>query len=141
MRYAYPVTLTAEDGGYTVSFEDVPEALTWGENHAAALVAAEDALATALAGYVHDRRALPVPGTPAKGRHMVALPAIVAAKLALYQAMQAQGVTKVALAARLGVTEGAVRKLVDPDHRSHIGQVDLALRTLGRTIIVTDEAA
>ena len=69
------------------------------------------------------------------------LPPIVAAKLALYTAMRAQGLAKVALAARLGLSESAIRKLVNPDHRSHIGQVENALKALGRTLVIEDKAA
>lgn len=64
-----------------------------------------------------------------------------AAKLALYTAMRAQGVTNVALAARLGISESAVRKLVNPDHRSHIGHVEKALAAVGRTLVVKDRVA
>ena len=37
MRLAYPVELADDDGGWTVSFPDVPEAITWGADRAAAL--------------------------------------------------------------------------------------------------------
>ncbi len=141
MRYAYPCVLTPADGGFTVSFPDVPEALTWGDDRQESLEMAEDALAAALAGYIHERRDIPVPGTIAEGQNLVPLPPVVAAKLALYAAMRTQGVTKVALAARLGITESAVRKLANPDHRSHIGQVENALNILGRVLVVEDKAA
>src|SRR3546814_5497871 len=52
------------------------------------------------------------------------LPPLVAAKLALYQAMREEGVTQVALARRIGRDQKEVRRLLDLDHRSHIGQVE-----------------
>lgn len=55
--------------------------------------------------------------------------------------MRAQGMSNVALAQRLGLTEGAIRKLLDPDHRSHIGQVQAALKALDRILITEDKAA
>ena len=70
----------------------------------------------------------------------VPLPAVVA-KLALYSAMRAQRITKVELAERLGVSESAVRKLANPDHRSHISQVQKALRAVGRSLKVEVTAA
>lgn len=54
-----------------------------------------------------------------------------AAKLALYSAMRAQRITTVGLARRLGVSESAARTLTNPDHRSHIGQVQEALLAVG----------
>ena len=56
-------------------------------------------------------------------------------------AMRAQGVGNTALAARLGLTEGAVRRLIDLDHRSHIGQIETALHALGRRLTVATQAA
>lgn len=142
MRYAYPCILTPDEEGWlTVSFPDVPGALTAGKTREESLELAEDALAVALAGYVHNRRDIPAPGAVKPGRYLVVLPPVVAAKLALYTTMRAQGITKVALADRLGVSESAVRKLTDPDHRSHIGRVENALKLLGRKLLIEDKAA
>jgi antitoxin HicB len=141
MRYAYPCQLTPdEEGWFLVTFPDVAEAATNGRTLEEALDLASDALAVALAGYVHERRDIPVPSAPIGEQTLVPVPPVVAAKLALYSAMRAQGVTKVALAARLGLTEGAVRKLLDPDHRSHIDRVLSALKILGRTLVIEETA-
>ncbi len=64
------------------------------------------------------------------------MPAVAAAKLALYSAMRSQRITKVELAGRLGVSESAVRKLTNPDHRSPVSQVQKALRAVGRRLKV-----
>ena len=63
MRYTYPCVLTPEldDGGISVSFPDVPEALTCGDDRAQALEKATDALAVALSFY-----SMP----PNRSRHM-----------------------------------------------------------------------
>ena len=142
MRYAYPCVLTSEEErGFSVSFPDIPEAITCGTDRAESLAMAEDALVAALGAYVQCREDIPVPSAAAEGQPLVAVRPIVAAKLALYSAMRRQGVTKVALAARLGVSEGSVRKLLNPDHRSHISQVEKALQALGRGLVVEDRAA
>ena len=129
-----------DDGSILVTFPDVPEALTEGETETEAMVQAQDCLVAALAGYIGARRAIPRP-SPARGRTTVPLPALIAAKIALYGAMRAQGVGNTALAARLGLSEGAVRRLIDLDHRSHIGQVEAALQTLGQRLLVAAQAA
>ena len=137
MIYSYPCQLTPdEDGGLVATFPDVPEAITGGDDRAEALAMAEDALATALAGYVHEKWEIPTPSEPVDGQVSVPVPSVVAAKLALYSAMRAQRITKVELAERLGVTESAVRKLANPDHRSHMSQVQRALREVGRRLKV-----
>ena len=62
MQYIYPCVLTPEDeGGFFVSFPDVPEALTGGDDRAEALEMAEDALGAALGMYVEAREDIPVP--------------------------------------------------------------------------------
>lgn len=142
MRYTYPCLLTPEDeGGFSVSFPDVPAALTCGDNRAEALERAEDALAVALGAYVENREDLPLPGVPRPGQEMVAVPPVVAAKLALYTAMRNQNVTTESLAERLGSSKSAVWKLLDPDHRSPIDAVDAALRAIGRNLVIEDRAA
>ena len=81
--------------------------------------------------YVKAREDIPAPSPLVEGQVLVSVAPIVAAKLALYAAMREQGVTNVALAARLGLQENAVRRLLDPGHRSHIAAVEKALRVLG----------
>ena len=142
MIYAYPCQLTPDDeGGLVATLLDVPEAITGGRDRAEALAMAEDALATALAGYVHAKWDIPTPSEVAGGQVSVPVPTVIAAKLALYTAMRAQRISKVELAGRLGVSEAAVRKLTNPDHRSHMNQVQKALRAVGRSLTVEVTAA
>ena len=88
--------------------------------------------------YVKARQDIPAPSPPAEGQVLIAVTPILAAKLALYTAMREQGVTSVALARRLDLQENAVRRLLDPGHRSHITSVEKALQALGRSLVVAD---
>ena len=139
MRYAYPYELLRQpEGGFTVIFPDVPEAITQGETAEEAAAMAADALVTALSFYTDNAERLPHP-SPAHGRPLAFVPPLVAAKLALHDAMFAAGVSNVALARRLGTDEKMVRRLRDPLHQSRINQVDAALRLLGKRLgIVID---
>ncbi len=123
-----------------VSFPDIPEALTEGETEDEAMAQAQDCLLAALGGYVTARRPIPRPAQ-ARGRPMIALPALAAAKVALYVTMRTERVGNTALAVRLGLSEGAVRRLIDLDHRSHIGQIEKALHALGQQLTVSTQAA
>ena len=141
IRLAYPVRLDTQDrGAILVSFPDIPEALTEGTTERAALAEAEDCLIAALGGYINDQRDIPRP-SPGRGRPLVTLPALTAAKIALYRAMRARGLGNTALAEQLGTAEGTVRRLLDLDHRSHIGQVEAALQALGQRLVVVTQAA
>ena len=149
MRYAYPCSIARDEDeaqatgreAYVVTFPDVYGANTGGWSWDEALELAEDCLSIALGAYVKNHEAIPGPSPLADGQVLVPVPPVVAAKLALYTAMREQGVTNVALAARLGMYESAVRRIVDPRHRSHIGQVERALHAVGRSLVVEDREA
>lgn len=79
--FEYPVELiAAKEGGFVVTFPDVPEAITQGDDKDEALEYASEALETALDFYVGDRRQLPLPSIAA-GRPTVAPDAVVIAKM------------------------------------------------------------
>ena len=87
MQFVYPCMLTpdVEEGvGYVVTFPDVPEAISGARTREETLYLAEDALAVALSAYVENREEIPVPSPVADGQEVVAVPPILAAKLALY---------------------------------------------------------
>ena len=146
MRYAYPCDIVRDEEearstgreAYTVTFPDVYGANTGGWTREEALELAEDCLSVALGMCVRAREDIPEPSLPAEGQVLIVVSPIVAAKLALYTAMRDQGVTNVALANRLGLQENAVRRLVDPGHRSHITSVEKALKALGRSLLIED---
>src|SRR5262249_27686726 len=118
MRYAYPYELAPQpEGGFTVTFPDVPEAITQGETAEEAAAMADDALVTALSFYPDRDETLPHPSA-ARRRRLAYVPPLVAAKLALHDAMLAAGISNVALAQQLGTDEKSVRRLRDPLHQS-----------------------
>lgn len=73
--FTYPVTLTPDeiDGGFVVTFADLPEAITQGENIADALAQAADALAEAVAGRIRQGEDIPQPSRPATGQPVIRL--------------------------------------------------------------------
>jgi antitoxin HicB len=138
MRYVYPAELNPEPDGSAVNlwFPDVPGARTWGDDQAEALGLAEDCLVTAL--YACARYGEPIPKpSPAKGRPMIPVPPLVAAKLALYTAMRERGVSEEELAGRLGVTAKVMQSVLHLKRRAHIGHLERALAQLGVHLEVT----
>jgi predicted RNase H-like HicB family nuclease len=63
----------AKEGGFTVTFRDVPEAITEGDTMDEAMSAAADALESALSFYIADRKPLPKPSAPKRGERMVSV--------------------------------------------------------------------
>ncbi len=136
MQYTYQATVEEDpDGGFIVTFADVPEAITAGETFEEAIANAREALGLALRGILQDDRSLPQPaahdGVP------VAVAADEAAKLAVIQAFKEAGISKSELARRLGKTETEARRILDPDHGTKIGLLQEALLALGQEIVVT----
>ena len=134
----YPVILEAQpEGGFVVTFPDVPEAITQGEDEDEALLYAIDALETALSFYVDDRKPLPVPSKAKRGQRTVCPSALECAKLGVYRAMTQQGIKKSELARRLGWHLPQVDRLFDLKHASRLDQIEAAARALGRHIEVS----
>jgi antitoxin HicB len=82
---------------------------------------------------MEQRRPLPRP-SPARGRPIVPLPPLIAAKLALYEAMLEREIGAADLARRMAVSEAHVQRLLDLDHRSDISQIGAALTKLGKRL-------
>ena len=136
--FDYPVILEAQpEGGFVVTFTDVPEAITQGEDEDEALLYAVDALESALSFYVDDRKPLPVPSKAKRGQKTVRPSALECAKLGVYQAMTEQGIKKAELARRLGWHMPQVDRLFDLRHASRFDQIEAAARALGRHIEVS----
>ncbi|HXO89248.1 MAG TPA: type II toxin-antitoxin system HicB family antitoxin, partial [Stellaceae bacterium] len=89
------------EGGFTVTFPEIGFGATYGDTWDEALRQAEDMLEEAVLGMIAHNEDVPVP-LPAKGRPVVRLPALTAAKLELYRAMRQAGLDEAQLAARLG---------------------------------------
>ena len=70
MKYAAHLE-PAEEGGYVVTFRDVPGAVTQGETEEEALEMAADVLVSAMAFYVEGGRPLPKPSRARKGERLV----------------------------------------------------------------------
>jgi antitoxin HicB len=134
---AYPAALAPDpDGGFAVTFRDVPEAITEGDTREEALLRAEDALESALAMYIAAKEPLPAPSEPDVGEEMVPLSALGMAKTALYDAMREQGVGRAELARRLRWHLPQVSRLLDLRHASRMEHVEAALAALGLRLIV-----
>lgn len=132
--FMYPVTLTPdeEDGGFVVTFVDIPEAITQGETLQQALAAAKDALASALGFYFEDKRAVPAPSRPKRGQHVIELPASLSAKVLLLNEMVTQDVRPAELARRLNTTPQEVNRLTNVRHTTRIDGIAAALQALGK---------
>jgi antitoxin HicB len=117
--YQYPAVFTpAEEGGFVVTFPDVPEAIT---------------------GRINTGEEIPRPSAVQRGQYLIPVPPQTAFKAALYDEIHAQGLSKVELAAKLGIDEKEVRRLLDPYHPSKLPRIAEILERVGKHIVVQVE--
>lgn len=139
--YRYPVEFTPDDNGTVmVTFPDVPEALTFGDDEDDALARAPDALETALAGYIQDRREIPRP-SPARGRAMVDMHLLATLKLEAYSAMRSRDWRKADLARALQVNPRQIDRLLDLRHATPVDRLEAAFAACGRRAVIEMRAA
>ena len=98
-------TPDAKDGGFVVTFVDLPEAITQGETEEEALLEAADCLEEAIANRIVSGLPIPPPSRLKRGQYAVPVAAQTAAKAALYIALQEAQITKAELAKRLQCDE------------------------------------
>ncbi len=131
----YPATFTAADeGGFVVTFRDIPEAITQGDDEAEALDMAADALLTAMDFYFEDRRAVPAPSKALAGERLVELPLSASAKVLLLNEMLAKSLRPVDLARRMGIKPQEVTRILDLAHATKIDTIAAAMKALGREL-------
>ena len=136
----YPAKFDRAKDGITVTFPDIPEAITCGFSEREAMEYAVDAIITVFTEYIKRRQAIPR-ASKARGKSMrlVVLPALEEAKIRLYEAMRETGVRKAHLARRMGWQKSQVDRLLDLRHRSRLDQIEAALAKLHKRLVVNVE--
>lgn len=128
----YPVEFEDDDNDTVmVTFPDVPEATSFGDDRDEALANATDALETALMAYITDRRDIPK-ASDARGRATVAPSLLGLLKIAVYDAMRERGWRKADLSRAMGVNPRQIDRLLDLAHASSVAQLEQALALCGR---------
>jgi antitoxin HicB len=131
----YPATFTpAEEGGFVITFRDIPEAISQGDDEAEALDMAADVLLTVMDFYFEDRRPVPMPSAPQEGERMIPLPLSAVSKVLLLNEMLTQDVGPSELARRMGTSKQEANRLTDLKHATKIDRIADAMAALGREL-------
>jgi antitoxin HicB len=132
----YPVKLEPDDNDtILVSFPDIPEAHTYGDDVEDALERAPAALATAIDAYIKARRDVPSPSATAT-KYRVTVPALVVVKIRLYEAMRDAQIGKSELARRLDWHPPQVDRLLAMTHGSKLEQLESAFHVMGKRLVI-----
>lgn len=130
----YPVNLRKDGKFILVTFPDIPEAITQGNNREHALEMAKEALELAMEFYFEDRRPVPAPSAPKRGQAVVSVSAGLYAKILLLNEMVSQKVRPAELARRMKVRPQEVTRLTNLRYGSKIDGIAAALQALGKTL-------
>jgi antitoxin HicB len=140
---AYKVKLEPDDNDtLLVTSPDLPGLVTYGEDRAAALAHARDAIEELIASEIADGRHVPRPKPVVRLRRdeaLVRLRPLIALKVELYWAMRASGINRAELMRRLEWNRESVDRLFRLDHASRLDQIEAAFRALGRRIDLSIE--
>ncbi len=137
MKIAYPARFEPdEDGRVVVTFRDLPEAATDGENRDEARAQAVDLLNSVLMFRMKYREDVPEPSRRRKDEELVVPDAAVAMKIALYVAMHHHGVSAAELTRRLRIDNRETQRLLDPRHATKTARMSEAIRAAGGDAVI-----
>ena len=134
MKYPAKFRHDKVDGGYVVTFRDIPEAITQGDTLEEAIEMAEDALLTSMDFYFEDKRPVPMPSRPKRGERLIELPPSVTAKVLLLNAVLESRIKHSVLAKALGIPQPRINRLMDLRHTTKIDTIANALKVMGKTL-------
>ena len=126
-----------EAGGYVVTFPDLRHGATQGETLEEATSMAKDFLACVISIFMEEGEYLPK-SRKRRGPlfRLISLPVLQSAKVELYQAFRASGLTKTQLAARMGIAKSNLDRLFDLQHHSRFDQIESAFAALNKQVWV-----
>ncbi|MGI0709665.1 type II toxin-antitoxin system HicB family antitoxin [Pseudomonas aeruginosa] len=136
--YDYAIRFEQDDSasGVAVFCRDLPELNSFGDDREHAIREALDAIETTLSLYVDARKPIPEATPPEEGEHVVHLPSVTVARIALWNEMMKRGMRKSDLCKLLGIAQTQGDRLVDFLHTSKMEALESALAALDTKLTV-----
>ncbi len=137
----YPaVTAKDDNGSVLVTFPDFDDAVTCGDTREEALSHAVDALETVILSRMKNKRDIPTPSA-ARGKPLVSIPPLTAAKALLYKELREQNISIRQLAHKLKCEYPVAHRLLDVSRKTQVNEIARAFEVLGKRVIVGVENA
>ncbi len=131
----YPANFEkSEEGGFVVTFINLPEGITQGDTYEAAMEMAEDALISCVEIYFDDEKPFPVPRMVKKGEESVFLPDSVYAKVLLHNTMLKNKMSKAELARLTSIRPPEIQRILTPRHNTKIDTISRIMAKIGNPI-------
>jgi antitoxin HicB len=132
----YLATLEKDDNDtWLVTFLDFEDALTFGDTPEEAISHASDALETVIISRMKHKMNIPSPSA-ARGRPLVSIPPLTAAKALLYKELREQNVSIRQLAQKLHCEYPVAHRLLDVSRKTQVDQIAKAFQALGKRVII-----
>jgi len=132
--FSFPAKFEQDGGGYVVTFRDIPEAITQGDDLQDARAMALDALITSMDFYIEDERAVPTPSACEDGEELVTLPLSVQAKVLLLNALVEKRMRPSDLASGMGISRQEVHRILNLHHTTKIDTLAKAFKATGHEL-------
>lgn len=124
----------AEEGGFVVTFPDLPEGITQGDTYEEAMEMAEDALISCVEIYFDDEKPFPSPRKLKKGEEAVFLPDSIYAKVLLHNTILDKKVSKAELARLTTIRPPEIQRILTPKHNTKIDTISRIMAKIGNPI-------
>lgn len=132
----YPAVLEKDDNEtWLVTFPDFEDAVTFGGTREQALAHAVDALETVIISRMKHKMDIPSP-TAARGRPLISIPPLTAAKALLYKELREQNVSIRQLAQKLRCEYPVAHRLLDVSRKTQVDEIAKAFQALGKRVII-----
>lgn len=138
MEIRYPATVEKQsDGGFLVTFIDLPDTFTEGKTKEEALFNAAEVLSAMLAWRLDEAKDVPAPSQKLKGVHYIAPDAKTQAAMLLRLARGERSLSELARA--LETSWPAAKRLENPSHWPSLKTLDRAAAALGKRLVLVLE--
>ncbi len=124
----------AEEGGFVVTFPDLPEAITQGDDFDEAMEMAEDVLMSCVEIYFDAEKPFPIPQSAKHGQTLVFLPDSVYAKVLLHNTMLKENLTKAELSRLTSIRPPEIQRILTPSHNTKIDTISRIMLKLNHPI-------
>lgn len=130
----YPITVIQEDNAFVITCADLPELNSVAYSSESIQSEALDGIETTLTLYMAMGKAIPLPCKPTQNDTLVSLPLGVSIKVALYNEILSQGVSKAELARRLNWNQLQVDRLWCLNHSTQLEAIESAFLALDKEL-------
>lgn len=131
----YPAKFVKEDNGYTVTFRDIPEAITCGADMSEAMEMAEDVLLSSVEIYFDMDKNFPLADSELReDEQWVYLPDSVYAKILLNNELLSAKISKAELSRLTGIRPPEIQRILAPRHTTKIDTISRAVAAIGKKL-------